>query len=214
MDPQGNASRWLGAPDASRELLEVLIGERNLVDIIRPTAAKGVDVVPSSTWLRRADKELADEPGAEMRFRRALAKLPRRWDVILVDTSPWLGLLTISVLAACREVLIPVEASTLSTEGLRDFMLTIDKVREGLNTGLRTLAIVPGRVDERRAIDLETVESVRRHFPGLVTRIMVHESALLKEAAANSQPIEQYAPASRAAQEFRDLVAAHITRKS
>ncbi len=212
-DPQANASRWLGVKDSGSELLEVLSDGRSLGDIVRTTEAKGVDLVPSSTWLRRADKALADEPGAETLFRRALMKLPRRWDLILVDCSPWLGLLTISALTACSEILIPVEASTMATEGLRDLMATIEKIREGLNPSLRPLAIVPGRVDERRAIDCETVESIRRHFPDLVTKQVVHESAQLKEAASHAQPIEQYAPTSRAAQEFRAL-AALITRKS
>jgi len=213
MDPQANCSRWLGAQDSGSELLEVLSDGRDLADIVRATDAHGVDLVASSTWLRRADKALADEPGAETIFRRALERLPRRWDLILVDCSPWLGLLTISALTACGEILIPVEASTMSTEGLRDLMVTIDKVKEGLNKTLRAIAIIPSRVDERRAIDLETVDSVRRHFPKLTTKFVVHESATVKEAASHKKPLEQYAPSSRAAQEFRDL-AAQVTRKN
>ena len=103
--------------------------------------------------------------------------------------------------------------STMSTEGLRDLMITIDKVKEGLNKSLRAIAIIPSRVDERRAIDLETVDSVRRHFPKLTTKFVVHESATVKEAASHSKPLEQYAPSSRAAQEFRDL-AAQVTKKN
>jgi chromosome partitioning protein len=213
-DPQANASRWLGVKDGGQELLDVLTDGRSLAEIVRTTEAKGVDLIPSSTWLRRADRALASEPGAETIFRRAIAKLPpKRWDLILVDCSPWLGLLTISALTACSEILIPVEASSMSTEGLRDLIATIDKIREGLNPSLRPLAIVPSRVDERRAHDRKTVTSIRRHFGKLVTELVVHESASLKEAALHQQPIEQYAPTSRAAQEFRDL-AAHIKRKS
>jgi len=213
-DPQANASRWLGVKDGGQELLDVLTDGRNLAEIVRTTEAKGVDLIPSSTWLRRVDKALASEPGAETIFRRALAKLPlKRWDLILVDCSPWLGLLTISALAACSEILIPVEASSMSTEGLRDLMTTIDKIREGLNPSLRPLAIVPSRVDERRSHDCKTVDSIRRHFGKLVTEQVVHESTSLKEAALHQQPIQQYAPTSRAAQEFRAL-AALITRKS
>jgi chromosome partitioning protein len=213
MDPQANASRWLGARDVGPELLEVLSEGRALVDIVRPTEAKGVELIPSSTWLRRADKALASEPGAELIFRRALAKLPRRWDVVLVDCTPWLGLLTISALTACKELLIPVQASTMDAEGLRDLMLTVDKIREGLNPSLRPVAIVPNCVDERRSEDCRMVDDVRNHFPKLTTKFVIHESAQLKEAPSYAQAIEQYAPTSRAAQEFRELAAHISTRK-
>jgi chromosome partitioning protein len=212
MDPQANASRWLGARDVGPELLEVLSDGRPLADSVRPTEAKGVELIASSTWLRRADKALANEPGAETIFRRALAKLPRRWDVVLVDCTPWLGLLTISALTACKELLIPVQASSMDTEGLRDLMITIGKIREGLNPSLRPIAIVPNCVDERRSEDCRMVDDVRSHFPKLTTKIVIHESAQLKEAPSYSQAIEQYAPTSRAAQEFRDL-AAYISKR-
>jgi chromosome partitioning protein len=212
-DPQANASRWLGTKDGGSGLLEVLTDGRNLAETVLATGIPGVDLIPSSAWLRRADRSLAAEPGAETIFRRAVAKLPHRWDLILVDCSPWLGLLTISALTACSEILIPVEASTMATEGLRDLMTTVDKIREGLNPSLRPLAILPGRVDERRAIDCETVDSIRRHFPKLVTKQVIHESARLKEAASHGQPIETYAPSSRAAKEFR-AIASEISRRS
>jgi chromosome partitioning protein len=206
-DPQANASRWLGTKDAGPELLDVLSEGNSLADIVRAANVKGVDLIPSSTWLRRADKALAGEPAAETLFRRAMQKLPRRWDLILVDCSPWLGLLTISALTACTEILIPVEASSMSTEGLRELMATIDKIREGLNPSLRALAILPSRVDERRREDCRAVDSVRRHFPKLTTKQVVHESAVVKEAAFHSEPVEKYAPSSRAAEEFRSLAA-------
>jgi len=208
LDPQANASRWLGVKDGGQDLLDVLTEGRSLAEIVQPTGAKGVDLIPSSTWLRRVDKALGAEPGAETIFRRAIDKLPpKRWDLILVDCTPYLGLLTISALTACPEILIPVEASSMATEGLRDLMLTVDKIREGLNPKLRPLAIIPCRVDERRRHDCRTVDSVRRHYPKLVTKHLVHESASLKEASLHQQPIEQYEPTSRAAQEFRDLAA-------
>jgi chromosome partitioning protein len=212
MDPEANASLWLGARDVGPELLEVLSDGKPLADLVRSTEAKGVELIASSTWLRRADKALAGEPGAETIFRRALAKLPRRWDFVLVDCTPWLGLLTISALTACKELVIPVQASTMDTKGLRNLMNSVDKIREALNPSLRPIAIVPNCVDERRREDCRMVDDVRRHFPELTTKFVIHQSAQLKEAPSYSQAIEQYAPTSRAAQEFRDL-AAHISKR-
>lgn len=214
LDPQANTSRWLGVKDGGSGLLEVLVDGRDISEIVQPTDVPGVDLVPASKWLRRADKLLSDEPAAETVFRRALAKLPpKKWDLLLVDTTPWLGLLTISALTACPEVLIACEASSMSLEGLRDFIVTVDKVKKGgLNPSLSITGIIPGRVSERRAFDLKAAESVRRHFSKLATKQIIHESALLKEACSHQKPIEQYAPKSRAAEEFR-LLATEVVRR-
>lgn len=212
-DPQGNASRWLGVSTEEPAPLEVLTDGRALADLVQPTSAPGVDAIPSSPWLRRADKALAAEPGAETLLRRALSKLPRSWSFVVIDCSPWLGLLTVSALTACRELLVPVEASTTATEGLRDLTKTIDKVREGLNPSLAMLGILPFRVDTRRVVDREVVDSVRKHFGRSVFRTVIHESAKLREAGSHAKPIQVYAPTSRAADEFR-AIANEIRRRS
>ncbi len=212
-DPQANASAWLGIKDGGSGLLEALTDGRPLAELAMPTETPGVEIIPASAWLRRAEKSLASEPGAETIFRRALLKLPKKWDVVLVDCSPWLGLLTISALTACSELLVPVEASTMATEGLAALTQTVDKVREGLNPALKTIGILPFRVDERRRVDCEVVESLRRHFGRQVLKSVIHESARLREAHSHAKAIEQYAPNSRAAKEFRSVVA-EISRRN
>jgi chromosome partitioning protein len=213
LDPQANASRWLGTKDGGTGLREALTEGRPLSELTVPTAAEGVDLIPSSPWLRTAEKLLAGEPGAETIFRRAVEKLPKRWDVIVVDCSPWLGLLTISAMTACREIVVPVEASSMAEEGLAQLMPTIEKVREALNPKLRTTAIVPSRVDERCREDLRIVDELRSHFPRLVTKLVIHASTRVKEASSRQQPLEQFAPSSRAAEEFRSL-AAELSRRN
>lgn len=213
MDPQANATRWLGTKDGGTGLRDALVERRPLQELVASTEVPGVDLIASSAWLRTAEKLLAGEPGAETIFRRALEKLPNRWDVVIVDCSPWLGLLTISAMAACREVVVPVEASSMAEEGLAQLMQTVAKVQEALNPKLRTTALVPSRVDERCAEDLRVVDDLRQHFGRLVTKHVVHASTRVKEAASRQQPIEQYAPTSRAAEEFRSL-AAELSRRN
>ena len=136
LDPQANASSWLGVtpePD-ERGLLAVLTEGRALVDLVRETIAPGVDLVPASSWLVGADRALAGEPGAETILRRSLDRLPAdRWDVAFLDYPPGLGLLAVSALTAATDLLVPVEASTLALAGLASLLDTVARVQDRLN---------------------------------------------------------------------------------
>jgi chromosome partitioning protein len=176
------------------------------------TSAPGVDLIASSIWLMSAEKVLSSEPGAEKILVAALRKLPRRWDVIMIDSSPFLGTLTLSALTACDELVVPVDATASGLQGTRDLLATVNKVQERLNPKLRVTAYVPSRVNEDREVDREVVEALRAKFGRLVTKPM-HESARIKKAEMYSKPITLYAPKSSAAQEFRAL-AADISRRS
>jgi chromosome partitioning protein len=212
-DPQAGATKWLGS-DLIDGLAAVLTEGKPLAEVVAATQTEGVELVAASAWLRRAERNLQGEPGAETLFRQALAKLPKkRWAFVLVDCPPWVGLLTISALTACGEVVAPVDASEEAVDGYNDFSTTIQKVRTNLNRKLRTVAIVPNRVDERRGEDCRQVDVLRTTYGSVVTKQVIHESARIKEARAKRTPVEHWAPSSRAAEEFR-TVAIEITRRS
>jgi chromosome partitioning protein len=114
LDPQANATTWLGVHTDGKGVLEVFLGQKTLSELIVGTAAPGVDLVPSSSWLVGVEKAVAGEVGAESILRRAIAKLPKgRWDYALVDCPPTLGLLAVSALTACDGLIIPVSAEVL-----------------------------------------------------------------------------------------------------
>jgi len=212
-DPTAGATKWFGATPADG-LAQVLTEGRALVEVISGTNVEGVELIAASAWLSRAERNLVGEPGAETLFRKAMSKLPRkRWDFVIVDCPPWVGLLTISVLAACGEIVAPVDASEEAADGYNMFSATVNKVRSNLNRKLRTVAIVPNRVDERRGEDCIQVEKLRKAHGDLVTKQVIHESARIKEARSNKSPVEHFAPSSRAADEYR-AVAAEIRRRS
>jgi chromosome partitioning protein len=109
LDPQANASTWLGTVDA-RALYEVFENGAPLEKAVRATGVDNLDLVPSSSWMTRAERNAATQAGAEMILRQAVDELPPdQWDYILMDCPPALGLLCYSALAACDEVLIPVQ---------------------------------------------------------------------------------------------------------
>jgi chromosome partitioning protein len=194
LDPQASASAWLGRPDGGKGLLEVLTEGRKLAELAVASSAPGVDVVPASAWLVGAEKALAGEVGTEMLLRRALDRLPDRWDVVLVDCPPSLGLLSVAALVGCGEVFVPVEARVMALSGLASLVQTLDRVRDRLNPQLALSGILACRVDNRTRLSQEVVDTLRERFGRDVLRTVVHENVRLAEAPSHVIPIHMYDP--------------------
>ena len=203
MDGQSSASSWLGVKDGGRGLFDLLTEGGDLVDLVQPSSAAGVDVVPSSTWLVGLEKALSSEVGAESVLRAALKRLPDRWGFVLVDCPPTLGLLSVSALVACREVLIPVETRVMALSGLAALLQTVERVKERLNPDLAVTAILPCRVDTRTNLSREVVDRLRSRFGDLVLQAVVRENVRLAEAPSFRKPITAYAPRSPGAEDYR-----------
>lgn len=213
LDPQASASAWLGVTDEGRGLLDVFTNNGNVADLVRqsPTAA-GVDVVPASSWLATAERALAGEVGAELVFQKALRRLPERWDFVFVDCAPALGLLTVSALAAVREVLVPVEAHVLALAGVAALVRTVDVVRERLNPALMLSAILACRVNTRTRLAEEVLEALRAQFGKVVLRAVVRENVRLAEAPSHAKPVTVYDPRGHGAEDYR-AVARELLRR-
>jgi chromosome partitioning protein len=205
LDPQASASAWLGASADGRELLDVFTAPRppRLADLAKPTAVDGLELVPGSAWLVGLDKALASEVGAETILRRALAQLPARWDVVLLDCPPSLGLLAIAALVACREVLVPVEARVMALAGLAALVQTVERVQERLNPELAISGILACRVDTRTNLSHDVVARLRERFGRLVLSTVIRETVRLAEAPSFQQPITVYASDSAGAEDYR-----------
>lgn len=212
LDPQGNASRWLGTPDDGKGLLSVLTREVELETIIRAANVAGVDVAPGGTWLATAERALASEIAAEMSLRDAFARLTGPWDLVLVDTPPTLGLLTISALVACREVLAPVEASSLAVVGLGDLVRTIDRVRDRLNPQLRWLGVFATRVDGRTRVSREITDLLHTRFGSNALGSAVRESVRFREAPSHQSWIGLYEANGTGHRDYRALASEVLTR--
>jgi len=215
LDPQASASGWLGVVEDGRGLLDVFTDNVPVVDLVRESETPGVDVVPATTWLTNTEKALAGEPGAETVFRGALRKLPKeRWELLLVDCPPALGLLTVSALTAVQEVLVPVEASVMALAGLAQLMRTVEVVQERLNPDLVVTAVLACRVDARTNLSREVVERLRKRFGKLVLKTMVRENVRLAEAPSHGQPITQYDPRSHGAEDYRAVAVELLKRNT
>ena len=203
LDPQANASTWLGSVDA-RALYEVFENGAPLEDAIRPTDVKGLDLVPSSSWMTRAERNAATQAGAEMILRSAVDEMdPGAYDYMLMDCPPALGLLCYSALAACGEVLVPVQTRVMPLAGLVALTQTIDTVKLRLNRRLRLSAVLPCQVDNRTALSKEVVEALREKFGDVVMQNVIRESVRVAEAPGHQLPVGLYAPDSSAADDYR-----------
>ena len=213
LDPQASASAWLGVKDGGKGLLEVFTGEARLEDLVVPTSAEGVDLVPSSAWLANAEKALAGEPGAETVLRRAVARLGNRWDFVLIDCPPALGLLTVSALTAADEVLVPLEASAMALAGLAGLTRTVELVADRLNPGLSIAAVLACRVDVRTNLSKDVVDSLRASLGEKVMKTVVRENVRLREAWSFAQPITVYDTRSAGAEDYRAAAAELLRRE-
>lgn len=212
LDPQASASAWLGVKDGGRGLLDAFVGNVHLVDLVHETPAAGVELVPASSWLAGVDKAMAGEPGAELVFRKALRRLPGRWDYVLVDCPPALGLLTVSALAAVQEVLVPVELSPMALAGVARLVETVALVRDRLNPELELAHLLACRVDARTNLSREVVQALRDSFGAKVLQAVVRETVRLREAWGYCQPITTYDPTGAGAEDFRAVAAELLKR--
>ena len=214
LDPQHSATAWYGVKNAGKGVLGLFVDGGQLLDFIQPTGAPGVDLVPSSAWLVGVEKILAGELGAETILRHHLEGLPPdRWDYVLMDCPPTLGILTVNALAAAKELLVPVEAHVMALSGLAQLLHTVEVVQQRLNPGLVVCGILACRVDGRTRHAREVVERLRERSGNLVYKTLIRENVRLAECPSFGQPITQYDSRSAGAVDYRALAAEVIKQE-
>jgi chromosome partitioning protein len=207
-DPQGNATSSLGIDKVGvgRSIYDVLIDGLPLSEAISPSQRPGLDLVASTPMLAGAEIELVEAAGRETRLRGALAGLLTRYDVVLIDCPPSLGLLTVNALTAARSVVVPIQCEFLALEGLGQLMTSIDLVKRGLNPALDVTGVLMTMFDARTRLSAHVVEEVRRYFPHRMFRTVVPRSVRLAEAPSYGQAIVEYDPSSRGAAAYEAFV--------
>ncbi len=198
MDPQGHATLGLspGAPAALRSMYDVLLGETRrpqtkLLDIIRSVADR-LDLAPSDILLSALSEALAGVPGREDLLSRILADLPDRYDYVIVDCPPNVGLLTFNALKACNEALIPMDPSFFSLHGIGKLFETFQLLER--ETGHRISARVLVTLYSGRAAFVKAVvDEVHHHLAGEHYTTVIRQSVKLAEAASHGVPICGYA---------------------
>jgi chromosome partitioning protein len=208
LDPQANATSSLGVDKYHLRggTYDVLLGASPAAPLILHNPRLKMSLLPSSPALAGAEVELVNELGRETRLRRALEPIAERYDYILIDCPPSLGLLTINGLAAAQDgVIIPVQCEYLALEGLGLLTQTLDKVRAALFPELAVRGVVLTMYDGRTNLASDVVAEVQKHFPDKVFRSIIPRSVRLAEAPSYGVPVSAYAPQSRGARAYAAL---------
>lgn len=194
LDPQGNAGSGLGLNRASLkgDIYQALIQERPLAEIVHSTQLKYLDVIPATADLTGAELELIDLPRREARLKLALKPMLPKYDYILIDCPPSLGLLTLNALTAAETVLVPLQCEYYALEGLAQLMSTIERIRKAFNPRLQCEGILLTMFDSRANIAQQVTQEVRRVFPDLVFRTVVPRNVRLAESPSFGKPILLY----------------------
>jgi len=208
IDPQANATSSLGIDKNSLPLsiYDVLINNVSLTEIITLTRRLHLDIAPSSPSLAGAQVEIVRLPGREHLLRKSLIPILDRYDYVLIDTPPSLGLLTVNALTAAADgVIIPIQCEYLALEGLTQLIHTINLVRETLNPRLTVAGILMTMYDVRTKLSQQVVDEVRKHFGSKVFSTIIPRSVRLSEAPSYGETILSYDPRSAGALAYQAL---------
>jgi len=205
MDPQGNASSGVGVPPgtAERTIYDALIGGKRLPDVVMKTKIATLDVAPSTQDLIGVEYELFEEDrGTHL---GALLRDPmiERYEYVILDSPPSLGVLTLNVLVAAKRVIVPLQPEYYALEGITYLMATIDRVRASLNPGLVLDGIVLTMWDPRNRLAHQVADEVKRHFR--VFETIIPRNVRLSEAPSHGLPALLYDAGSKGAQGYLSL---------
>jgi chromosome partitioning protein len=204
LDPQGNLTMSQGMnPDAiERSMFDVLVHRVPISDVIHTVE---VDVAVASIDLAGAELSLSAMIGRERALEKALVEVRDRYDFVLIDTPPSLGLLTINAFVAADGVIVPVQCEYLSLRGLVQLENTLAMVRENLNPNVHVEGIVPTMYDGRTLHAREAIEILEEHFGDLVYSTRIKKTVRYAEAPVKGSSVLRYDPTGPAAQAYRDL---------
>ena len=206
LDPQGNATSGFGIDRArDRSVYDAVIDQIELEELAIDTAVDGVTLIPSSIALAGAEVELTPIEQRERRLATLIDPLRTRYDYLLIDCPPSLGLLTINALTAADSALIPIQCEYFALEGLGQLLATIRLVTDHLNPRLEVKGAVLTMFDGRTRLSAQVGEEVRRHLGARVYDTVIPRAVRLSEAPSHGLPIHLYAPGSRGAEAYRAL---------
>ncbi|HEV8550497.1 MAG TPA: ParA family protein [Polyangiaceae bacterium] len=205
MDPQGNASSGVGVPPgtAERTIYDALIGASSLADVIMRTKIETLDVAPSTQDLIGVEYELFEHDRGKHLSQLLRDPSIEKYEYVVLDSPPSLGVLTLNVLVAAQRVIVPLQPEYYALEGITYLMATIDRVRNSLNATLVMEGIVLTMWDPRNRLAHQVAEEVRRHFR--VFEAIIPRNVRLSEAPSHGLPALLYDADSKGAQGYLSL---------
>ncbi|MEE9281017.1 MAG: ParA family protein [Myxococcota bacterium] len=214
VDPQANATSSLGyfAQDLKRDVYDALMGEAKLGELLLTTQLQWLQLAPASSELVGVEIELANAADRHGRLAACVAEVRDRYRVILIDTPPSLGLLTLNALVAADSVLVPLQCEYLALEGLARLTETMDLVRARLNPDLQLEGLLLTMYDPRNNLALQVAREAREHFGQSVFETVIPRNVRLSEAPSHGKPALLYDINSKGALSYLRLAEEFLER--
>ena len=214
IDPQGNSTSGYGLNkrDIRLSSYDVLTRSAKIDEATVETGFEGVSVVPSNMDLAGAEIEMIDLPKREALLKAAISHVRSKYDYILLDCPPSLGLITLNALTASDTVLVPIQCEYYALEGLSQLMSTVRLIRQKYNPLLELEGVLLTMFDGRLNLTQQVVAEVKKYFPRKVFKTVIPRTVRLSEAPSFGQPIQYFDRSNKGALAY-DALAAEINRK-
>ncbi|NLV36175.1 MAG: ParA family protein [Clostridiaceae bacterium] len=207
VDPQGNTTSGLGIDKKTidKSIYDVIINDVDIESALVETVVDNLYLCPSNIQLVGAEVELVSVISRETRMKAAIERIRDKYDFILIDCPPSLGLLTLNSLTAADTILVPIQCEYYALEGLSQLMNTVELVQRHLNPALDVEGVVLTMFDARTNLSIQVVEDVKKHFRNKVYRTIIPRNVRLSEAPSFGLPIILYDAKSKGAECYLDL---------
>ena len=214
LDPQGNATSGVGVEKRKglNTINELINGEKTFNEVVIETQIEGLDVIPSTVDLAAAEVALVSMPQREKVMKKILEEVENRYDFIMIDCSPSLGLLTINALTASNSVIIPMQCEFYALDGLTQLMNTIRLVKFHLNPNLDVEGVVRTMKDNRSNLINQVSQEIIKFFKNKVFDTYIPRNIRLAEAPSHGLPIVLYDPSSKGAEAYLSLAEEFLNR--
>ena len=202
-DPQGNATSGLGVEkEVEYSTYDLLVGETPVEEVIQETIIKNLKLCPANMDLAGAEVELVSMMSREQRLKEKLDQVKDKFDYILIDCPPSLGLITLNSFTASDSVLIPVQCEYFALEGLGQLLNTVNLVKKHLNKNIKIEGALLTMYDIRTNLSNQVVKEVKKYFENKVYKTVIPRNVRLSEAPSYGMPITEYDPRSKGAKSY------------
>lgn len=216
LDPQGNATMGSGVHknDLAASMCDVLLGNKNLDEILVKQLPCGYDLAPANGDLTAAEVQLRETAHREKRLRLALSSVEEEYDFVLVDSPPSLNMLTLNAMVAADALLVPMQCEYYALEGLSDLLETIEGIRQGPNPWLKLAGLLRTMYDPRNNLANEVSSQLAAHFGDKLYQVVIPRNVRLAEAPSHGMPALLYDKTSRGAQAYLAMATEFLQREA